>query len=140
MFDKQPGRAKSLLVFEVLGNYVLAGFQCVACRRSQVRPNGGLPNHAFTPTDPRSNQKPVLGRNILHHFAIFRFQPFRRHPSCVIDHFNKTGALQSEDTQLGEKLLLPDAQAESATGHVVCLIGSPFNDWLFGLRWWAHGR
>src|SRR6516162_456480 len=103
---KQLWRTKSLLVFQMVGNYGLARAQGVACRRGQVGADGGMPDHALAPADTGANQKPVLIRDVFHHFAVFRPQTFRSNSGGVIDHFNEARALQGEDTELGEQLLL----------------------------------
>src|SRR6185312_7799232 len=72
VFYQQFGGTKSLLIFEMIGNYGLARAQGVTCRRGQVGPDGGMPDHALAPSDARANQKPVFSRNVFHHFAVFR--------------------------------------------------------------------
>jgi hypothetical protein len=102
VFYKQLGSTKSLLVFEMVGNYGLARAQGIACRRGQVGPDGGIPDHALAPADTSANQKPVLIRDVFHHFAVFRPQTFRSNSRGVIEHFNEARALQGKDTKFGE--------------------------------------
>ncbi|MGE5773567.1 MAG: hypothetical protein ACM3Z4_16320 [Hyphomicrobiales bacterium] len=94
-----------------------------------------MPDHALAPADARANEEPALGRHVLHHFAVFRPQTFRRRPGGVVEHFNEARALQGDDTEFGEKLLLANAHTERATGQVVCLtIAGLLNDRLFRFR------
>src|SRR5262249_4478706 len=141
VLHKQLWRTKSLLVFEMIGNYGLARAQGVARRRCQVGADGGMPNHALAPADTGANQKPILSRDVFHNFAVFRPQTFRRHSRGVIKHFREARALQGKDTKFGEQLLLANAQTECATNQVVWLTitGLAFNNWFFRPRW-AHSR
>ena len=93
MFYQQFGSTKSLLLFEMIGNYGLSRAQGITCGRGQVRPDGGVPDDALVPADTRANQKPFLGRDVFHHFAILRSQTFGRYSRGVIEHFGETSAL-----------------------------------------------
>ncbi|MGA7389619.1 MAG: hypothetical protein WBW99_17060 [Pseudolabrys sp.] len=139
VFYEQLGGPKSLLVFEMIGNYGLARAQGIAGRRGQIDPDGCIPDHSLAPPYASANQKPVLGRNVLHHFAVFRSQTFRRRPGGVVEHFKEARALQGDDTEFGEQLLLANTQTKRATGQVVCLtIAGLLNDRLFRFIWRAH--
>src|SRR5262249_18880055 len=93
VFYEQFRGTKTLLVFKMVRNYGLARAQGIACRRGQVGPDSGTPDHALAPADTPANQKPVLTRNVLHHLAILGTEPFRCHSGGVIEHFNEARAL-----------------------------------------------
>src|SRR4029078_13163455 len=105
-------------------------------RRAKFAPAGAIPAHALPPADTRANQKPVLGRNVLHHFTVLRPEPFRSHSGGVIEHFNEASTRQAKAPEFGKQLLLANAQTECATGQVVRLTvtGLGFNNPLFRHR------
>ena len=114
VLDEQLRRAKSLLVFEMIGNHWLARAQGIAGRRGQIGADGGMPDHALTPADAGAHQQPVVGRNVFQHFAVFGCQTFRRHADRVIEHVDEARALQREDAEFGEQLLLANAHMQCA--------------------------
>jgi len=103
----------------MVGNHGLARAQGVACRRSQVGPDGRMPHHALAPADTSANQKRILSRDVFHNFTVFRSQTFRGHSRGVIKHFHEARALQGMDTKFGEQFLLANALTECATSQVV---------------------
>ena len=121
VFNEQFGGTKPLLIFEMVGNNGLAGAQGIAGRRGQVGADGGMADHPFAPADARANQKPVLGRNVFHDFAVFRPQTFGCHPGGVIEHADEARALQGEDAEFSEQLLLTNAQhaARGRSSHLI---------------------
>src|SRR5262249_54075664 len=88
-----------------------------------------MTDDSLAPADAGTDKQPVFGRKILHNFTVFRLQPFGGYPGGMVEHFNKARALKGKDTELGEKLLLTNAQTECATGQVVGFSGRvPFNN------------
>src|ERR1700720_2579065 len=109
MLDKQFWRSEALLIFEVVGNYGLAGAQSIATGRRQIDSHTCRTDYAITPANSRTNQKTILGWYVFHDFAVFRLQSFRRQTGGVIEHLREVRALQSKDTQLGKYSLLANA-------------------------------
>jgi hypothetical protein len=108
VFDKQFRSSKSFLIFEMIGNHGLAGVEGVASRRIQIGSDGRAANHAFAPTDARANKQTLVYRNVLQDFAIFGIQAFSRHPRGVTEQVDEARALQGQDPEFGEQLLLPN--------------------------------
>jgi len=108
VFGKQFRGSKSFFIFEMIGNHGLTGVEGVASRRIQIGSDGRVANHTFAPANARANKQPLVCRNVLHDFAIFGVQAFGCHPRGVIEQIGEARALQGQDPELGEQLLLPN--------------------------------
>ena len=119
MLNKQFRGSEPLLVFEMIGNYGLAGAQGKAGRRSQIGADGGMANDPFGPADTCANEETVFCRNVFQDFAVFGTQPFRRHPRGVIEHADEVRALKGQDAEFGKQLLLPNTQTQCTPGQIL---------------------
>jgi len=108
VFDEQFRSSKSFFIFEMIGNHGLTGLESVASWRIQIGSDGRVANHTLAPADARANEQPLVCRNVLHDFAILGVQAFGRHPRGVIEQIGEARALQGQDPELGEQLLLPN--------------------------------
>src|SRR6202034_2082319 len=98
---------------------------------------------AFVPADARPHQEPVVGRKIFQRLAELGFEALGGQPHGVVEQLRERRALEGRDPELGQNLLLPDAQAQrAAVGRGQDLaIRRHLDDGLLGLGWrlrWRH--
>jgi len=108
VFDQQFRSSKSFFVFEMIGNHGFTSVEGVAGWRIQIGSDSRVANYTFAPAYAGANKQTIVCLDVLHDFAIFGVQAFGRHPRGVIEQIGEARALQGQDPEFGEQLLLPN--------------------------------
>ena len=90
--------------------------------RIQIGTRGRDADDAIVPSDPGTDEQPILGRDVLQDFAISRFQSVRRQAGGMIERLDEIGAAKRQDTKFGKQLLLMDALTERPLGKFVRVV------------------
>ena len=108
MLDEQFRSSKSLFIFEMIGNHWLTGLEGVAKRRYPDWFDRRVADHFLAPSDASANKQPLVCRNVLHDFADTQRLGLRPSSARVIEQIGEARALQGQDPEFGEQLLLPN--------------------------------
>ena len=109
-YGEQFGRAKALLVFELVGDDGLAGAQSKSRGRLQVGTDRGRADQAFIPADTAAQEEAVLARQVFEDLAELGLQSLRRQADGLGQQFFQRCAAQRNDPKFGQDLLLPNAR------------------------------
>jgi hypothetical protein len=87
-----------------------SGSQGEARRGGEVGPHAGRPHDAGLPAKARAHDEPTFFWAVLHHLGIVGLQALGDSLRRPVEQLGKRRVLQRHHAQVGQDLLLPDAQ------------------------------
>lgn len=112
MFEKKLRCPKPLFILKVIGDDRLTGVQGEPRWRFEIGADRRHADNTFIPADARADQESIVRRDVLQHLAELRLHSLGGKTRGVIQQIDKRRALECEDPQFREDLLLANAELQ----------------------------
>ena len=130
MLDEKVGRAKTLLVFQVIGNDRFTRSQGVASRRRQIGADTRHTDYSLVPPNARHNLETVFLGNMAQNFTELDVQALGCKARRLAQQIVESCALQGDHAEFRKYLLLADTLLKTPQSHAC----TAFAGFLFNHR------